>query len=263
MWYSRALACAKAYSFPFFILNIFCCTWFMCDGNKLQWLKISLVSCCGMVLCSLPWIWALHAKYGIWTTSTAGTLNMSWYLVGHPHWREGIRYLLPPAYPDSPWYWEDPYYANGDTPHFWNSFHLLGLQCLRIGFNLWRLLRSMLQLSVFLPVIAVVLTRFVLVAKRNEQVAQACTFTVALCFLLFPLGSIMLINFEPRYIWYLVPLSMLAGGLFILNHLSSNRKIFKIIPYVFALSYLVYPTCRMAQLWDEGTKAEYNAAQQS
>ncbi len=128
----------------------------MCDGNKLQWLKISLVSCCVMVLCSLPWIWALHAKYGIWTTSTAGTLNML-RAVSRGASPLARGHTLPaalPAYPDSPWYWEDPYYANGDTPHVWNSFHLLGLQCLRIGFNLWQRVRSMLQLSVFLPVIA-------------------------------------------------------------------------------------------------------------
>ncbi len=250
---------AKAYSFPFFILNTICCVYFICKDNKTQWLKISFVSIASMMLCSLPWIIALHSKYGIWTTSTSGSLNMSWYLVGHPHWKEGIDLLIPPAYKDSPYYWEDPYFANGDTPHFWSSFHLFGLQLLRIGYNLLKFIKSMLQISVFFPVIVMVLIKFI--TNKQARVTTAPTFTVALSFLLFPLGY-MLVNFESRYIWYMLPLCMLAGSLFIQNHLSGTGKNYvKILPWVFVLSFLIYPVWGMMSMFNEGAN-EYKIAEQ-
>lgn len=253
---------AKAYAFPFFILNVVCCSYFLCRSDRNQWLKVLFTAIGVMVLVSLPWISLIHSKYGIWTTSTAGSLNMSWYLVGHPYWKEGIHALIPPVYPDSPYYWEDPWVANGKTPHFWDSWYLFGRQFLRLGQNVLKLLRSMVQISVFFPLLAVVLGRFVKATRRQDNIVAIPNFSVALSFLLFPLGY-MLINFEARYIWYMLPLSMLAGALFILNHLSSNAdvRILKIVPYVLAVSYLVYPAWRMVQMYDEG-KADYRIGSQ-
>ncbi len=247
---------AKAYSFPFFILNTLCCVYFICKDNKLEWLKVSFVSIGSMILCSLPWIIALHGKYGIWTTSTSGSLNMSWYLVGHPHWKDGLDILLPPAYKDSPYYWEDPYLANGITPHFWDSWQLFGRQLLKIAHNLYKLSVSMVQLSIFFPFIAIVLLRFV-TSKNRDTVAPS--YTVALSFLLFPLGYL-LVNFEARYLWYMLPLGILAGGLFIQNHLS-GKSYLKLLPWAFAVSFLVYPAWGMLVMYDEG-KAEYKIAEQ-
>lgn len=248
---------AKAYSFPFFILNVICCAYFLSDHDKRLWIRISLTSICVMVLCSLPWILALHNKYGMWTTSTAGTLNTSWYLVGHPYWKDGIKYLIPPAYPDSPYYWEDPWYANGPTPHFWDSWHLFGLQLVRIGLNLWNLLRSMTMLSVFMPVISFILFRYFKTSYKKNTPAVLPNLVVSLSFLLFPLGYA-LVNFEPRYIWYMVPLTMVAGGMFISNHLLTGKNIglLKIVPYVFAITFLIYPAWRMYGMYDEG-KTDY------
>jgi hypothetical protein len=245
---------AKAYSFPFFILNTVCCTYFIVEGNKVQWLKICAISIGIMILCSLPWIMVLHDKYGIWTTSTSGTLNMSWYLLGHPQWKAGIDLLIPPAYPDSPYYWEDPWIANGATPHFWNSWRLFGLQLLRIGYNLLKFLGSILQLSIFFPLVLLALLRFVWITYKNWKITATHTFTLVLSFLLFPPGYL-LINFEPRYLWYMVPLSMLAASVFIFQHLSSNHKIFGYLPYIFAVSYLVYPAMGMIKMYDIGKDA--------
>jgi hypothetical protein len=241
---------AKAYAFPFFALSTLCCVYFLCDGKKVQWLKISLVSIFTMILCSLPWIVALHYKYGIWTTATSGSLNMSWYLVGHPQWKEGIDLLIPPPYNNSPDYWEDPYMANGPAPHFWDSFHLLGLQFVRSALNVLKLVKSMLQISVFFPVVAVILARFV--ASRKAGSMRSPEFIVALSFLLFPAGYL-LINFETRYIWYMLPLCLLAGGLFYQNHLSgAGKKYLNLFPWVFAVSFLIGPVWRMSEMYDEG-----------
>ncbi len=153
---------SKAYALPFFVLNTGCCIYFIAKDNKVQWLKISFIAICVMLLCSMPWIYALHYKYGKWLTSTAGPLNMTWFLVGHPYWRNGIDVLLPPVYKNSPYYWEDPYIINGAMPHFWDSLSLARLQeALRLGFNIYKLVvKSMLQLSVFFPVIAIITLLF-------------------------------------------------------------------------------------------------------
>ena len=229
---------AKAYSFPFFILNTVCCSYFLTKGDKKLWARISITAVAVMTLCSLPWIWALHQKYGIWTTSTAGTLNTSWYLVGHPHWKAGIDLLLPPPYPDSPNYWEDPWLVNGDTPHFWNSWHLLGLQLLRVGLNIWKFIVSSFQLSVFFIVI-VGYTKWRLFWKKD--MADSREKVLMLSFLLFTVGYI-LVNFESRYLWYMVPLSMVLGGSIIQEKLGSSNRFVKFLIFgLFAASYLAIP----------------------
>ncbi len=245
---------AKAYSFPFFILNTICCTWFICKDDKLQWLKISFTAITVMILCSLPWIWQLHNKYGIWTTSTSGSLNMSWYLVGHPYWKEGIGILLPPVYPDSPYYWEDPWFVNGATPHFWDSWHLFGLQILRIGLNIWKFIVSSVQLSVFF--IAVVgYAKWILMWKPGAVIDKNLRI-VMLSMLLFPLGYV-LVNFESRYLWYMVPLVMVAGALYLQQ--AKNNVLKNLGPVLFAASFLIYPTWGMMKMFDEG-KNEFDTA---
>ncbi len=244
---------AKAYSFPFFILNTICCCYLI---DKKQWLKISATAIGAMVLCSLPWIWLLHKKYGIWTTSTAGTLNTSWYLVGHPHWKEGIDLLLPPPYPDSPSYWEDPWFVNGATPHFWNSWHLFGLQLLRIGLNIWKFIVSSFQLSVFFIVI-VGYAKWNVIWKRGAPIAKEQR-VLMLSFLLFTIGYI-LVNFESRYLWYMVPLSMVMGVSMLEN--IFKEKLSSILLVAFSLSFVVYPVWTMRKIFNEGAK-EFETAEQ-
>ena len=240
---------AKAYSLPFFIINTLFCSYFI---DKSQWLKISATAIIIMILCSISWICILHHKYGMWTTSTAGTLNLSWYLAGHPYWKQSIDLLLPPAYSNSPNYWEDPWLANGTLPHFWDSWHLFGRQVLRIGYNIYKLLVSMLQLSVFFPFTIFLLMRFF--GNRKTRLPDP-SFLIALSALLFPLGYL-IITFESRYIWYLLPLSMVAGGLFVQDQMGdrSRKNAVKFLPIIFALSYLIYPAWGMITMYNEGAK---------
>ena len=206
------------------------------------------VSLFAMIALSAPWILALHDKYGIWTTSTAGPLNMSWYLVGHPHWASGITHLLPPVYPDSPYYWEDPYVVNGATPHFWSSWHLFGLQFLRLGLNVYKLLISTVQLSVFFPIIGIVALLSFRSAKLKE-VFSGDVRIIIIAFCIFPLGYA-LINFESRYLWYMLPLALLLAALW--QQRSHNKFSGSWGIYVLALSLLVFPAWMMRKMYDDG-----------
>lgn len=253
---------AKAYSFPFFILGTFTISWVIANHNPRLWLKMSIPAVVLMLLICSPWIVALHNKYHTWTIGTAGKLNTSWYLVGHPYWKDGIDVLLPPPYPDSPYYWEDPWFVNGDSPHFWNSFPLLGMQLLRIGLNVLKFILSLLQLSVLLPVaFAVIIMFFRLVWKHSRIVVPTFpepSHIAAMAFLLFPLGYF-LVNFESRYIWFMLPTGMLLGAVNIRN--LKDEVLRYALAVVFPLTFVIYPIRCLAKMYDEGAH-EYRVAQQ-
>ncbi len=249
---------AKSYSFPFFIINTVACSYLLANGDKKAWVKFSLSSILVMVACSFPWIYLLHDKYGIWTTSTAGSLNMSWYLVGHPYWKEGIDILLPPTYPDSPYYWEDPFVTNGATPHFWDSWNLFQLQITKIGLNLLKLLISGLQLSVFFPVIIIV-AAIKLLSAATKGAGDKALQLVTVSFLLFPCGYL-LINFESRYIWFMMPLALVIA-IIIAKQFPYKPLRNKTLMTLLALSLLAYPLRSMKRMYNVG-KAEYEFAQQ-
>ncbi|RYD57346.1 MAG: hypothetical protein EOP56_08540 [Sphingobacteriales bacterium] len=239
---------AKAYYFPFFILHTFVVGYYirrttpMQDGK--QWLKMAFTAVSMMVICAMPWIWVLHSKYGIWTTGTAGSLNTSWYLVGHPYWKEGFSGLLAPTYSDSHYYWEEPYLANGATPHFWDSGSLFLLQIVRAGYNVLKFVNSMNALSCFMMAIWVA-SAVVVTTKRWDNVIDGKIRVICVSVLLFPLGFL-LINYEPRYLWYMVPLSMVLGGVLLQRiMLSIDRAgVRTLMVVVFAMSYIVWP------VWD-------------
>ncbi|WP_276133543.1 hypothetical protein [Polluticoccus soli] len=251
---------AKAYAFPFFILNTVCCSYFLSrleDEKGNGWIKASVFPVVVMIVCSSWWIYLLYNKYGIITTSTAGTLNTSWYLVGHPLWADGIKALVPPIYHDSPYYWEDPYLVNGDTPHFWNGLRLFLLQIVKAGFNLLKMVKSMGEISAFM-LATWILAWGVLFASRLRMVFDRKLRVLTLSFLLFPLGFV-LINFEARYIWYMLPLSMVLGALAIQRFRENMGGYAKIVAAVFALSYLVWPIWDMKGMANEG-RTEHQTA---
>ncbi len=245
---------AKAYAFPFFILNTVVCVYYLCRNDKALWLKVSGIIIGTMFLFALPWIWILHNKYGIWTTSTAGSLNTSWFLVGHPEYKSWLKGFLPPVYPDSPFYWEDPYAVNGDAAHFWDSWYLFGRQFLKIGYNIYKLLESMLQLSVLFPLISLV-TWLMLTSKKMKEMLPGDISIVALSFVLFPLGYVF-VNFESRYIWYMLPLGMLTGAM-VLQQFSGKLW----ISIGCACLFLLYPVWQMRETYDTG-KDDYLWAQE-
>ena len=249
---------AKAYSLPFFMLNTFCCAWLVSGGNKILWAKMVVIPIIVMLIGALPWVYLLHTKYGIWGASTAGPLNMAWYLVGHPYWKEGIDLLVPPVYADSPYYWEDPYLVNGIMPKFTDSWFLFGKQVLRIGYNCIMLIYSMCEITLFLPMIGIYMLVSMVVKTRFLGLSIPLKL-VYLSFLLLPLGYIM-VHFESRYMWYMVPLGMIAA-VFVAGEMEKKygwgKK--KII-LLFGVSLVLFPVWQLIKMANVG-KVEYEYAQ--
>lgn len=254
---------AKAYSFSFFILNTVCCGFLVMGawekGRRKAFAGMVVTSLLTLLVISAPWIYLLHEKYGAWMTATAGQLNLSWYLTGEPFYKEDIVYFLPPPYGDSPYYWEDPYYVNGATPHFYTSFHYLKLQIVRVGYTLLKLVNSLNALSPFvLP--TWLLSLLIVLPTRLRQFFPPGIRIVALSLLLFPVGFL-LINFEPRYIWYTYPLTLLVAALALqyLLPLVGNKHVRRLTVAIFAISFMSGPVWQMKPLINTG-KFEYQLA---
>ena len=242
---------AKAYSLPYFVLCVGVSAYFLAGRDKLQWFRIMVVAVPVMVICCFPWLCMLHAKYGMWTTSTAGPLNTSWYLVGHPEWKQGIDILLPPTYPGSAYYWEDPYYVNGHLSHFWDSWHLAGRQVLKLGYNSLMLLWCMVQISLLLPVIGV----YILVRLfRNFSELPLDKVTMYLFFVLLPVGYVM-VHVESRYLWLMLPIAMV-----VVAKMDVGPVLRRYWMPLFVASLLVFPLWQLVLLANTG-KEEYEFAQ--
>lgn len=251
---------AKAYAFPFFILNMIVCSRFVtADRKHAVWM--AAVSIVVMMVCSFPWMYALHHKYGEWMTGTAGKLNLSWYTVGHPYWKEGISHLIPPVYADSPYYWEDPYLVNGAAPNALSSFAMLKMQLMRIPFNLFKLMRSMSELSAVFTVLFGGMLLLVLSEWARSFFPKKMG-VVAISFLIFPPGYV-LINFEARYLWYMLPLGMVLGALLLQKVFSYFTDCGWIRPAAylfFGLSFIYFPVLEMKKMYKVGAE-DYRLAE--
>ena len=99
-------------------------------------LSITAIVVSVMLLCAFPWLYILHDKYGFWTTSTAGKMNLNWWVLGHPNFKPDTKVLVPPApYAHSLFYFEDPYLAEQKPIAFWSSGQYFLKQIVRVVYN--------------------------------------------------------------------------------------------------------------------------------
>jgi len=205
----------KAFSFYFFPLMLLAGLWIRLrhEGSfsLKRWIGITGIAVLVMLACIAPWLYLLHNKYGIWTTSTAGTLNLSWWLTGHPEYRSDIKVLLPPPYPGSVFSFEDPYLIQGHFEHFWDSPRLLIKQMIRIGYNAINWVESCNILSPFYFITWLLVIIFLFGKRKQHIFLQPELKTLAVIFLLYPLAFWLMTFDNGRYLWVTLPLSMVLG----------------------------------------------------
>lgn len=244
---------AKAYSLPFFALSTMICGWWITGGDVRRWVALIAVSGGVAAMVCLPWWMALHARYGFWTLGTAGALNLSWGLLGHPIFVDGPQSLLPPPYPDSIVFWEDPATVNVRMVHFWDSPRMALEQVLRLFPMGQRLGHNAFVLSLALPVAAWHSARVLFRKAGGAQRPQLRI--LALQILLFPAGFI-LVHSESRYFWYLVPVVAAFAGLW----MPRRTRLQAILIPAVALSFWVDPLLSVSQLWEDGRADKAAAA---
>lgn len=255
----------KAYSFYFFPLMILVTAFVKLKAEEnfrlSRLLMICLVSIGMMMLCIAPWLYLIHAKYGIWTSSTAGQLNMSWWLVGTQEFRKGITVLVPPPYEGSLYYFEDPYLMQGPMVHFWDSPRLFAKQLARTGFNFIGWTSSANRISPFYFLTWVLSILFVL--KRKNRFFTALPLKViVLIFLIFPLPYWLLTFDGGRYLWFTIPLCSIIALFFADAFLPGlTKRLRQVFVAVFFLSFLVTPASDMKSMLKAGY-AEQGMAKQ-
>lgn len=256
----------KAYSFIFYPVMIIVVTAIklQSEGNfKIRKLvTVSLVSILVMMLCASPWIYLIHHKYGVWTYSTAGKLNMSWWLVGTQEFKDGIHALVPPPYKESLFYFEDPFLAQGRIAHFWDSPHLFLKQLIRVGYNVIGWVESANRISAFYFVVWVYSILF-FVRKQQTIFKDTNMKILVVLLLIFPLPYWLLTFDGGRYLWFTIPLvSILAlyfSDLFIRNRLSTIY--YRIFVAVFFITFIITPVVDMKGMVKKGFK-EHQIAEQ-
>jgi hypothetical protein len=255
----------KAYSFYFFPLMILMvATWKLkARGRIFNFKKLILILAVSvgiMMLAIAPWIYLIHEKYGIWTSSTAGTLNMSWWLVGTQEFRTGVTVLVPPPYKGSLFYFEDPYLLQGPLTHFWDSPRLFIKQILRTGYNFISWVSSANRISTFY--FFTWLLCILLIFRRNNIFVTTDKKILIAIFLVFPLPYWLLTFDGGRYLWFTIPLVCIFT-LDIAEHLlfpKLNKKLRLIFTAIFFISFMVTPLNEMKAMLKVGN-SEYKMAQ--
>jgi hypothetical protein len=248
---------SKAYSLHFLVLSTIGCSWFLSGRNLKLMVGMVVVPIVVALIFSFPWIYALHFKYGTWGASTAGKLNISWYLMGHPFYKDGIDILVPPIYNNSVYYWEDPGQVNGKTYGFLDSLYLFGYQFLRVGYNGLMLLLCLLQLSVIFPVVNVYMAARLAFQKKFPRITvdeQVLYITV----LLLPAGYLM-VHLESRYLWLTIPPVIIVVTRFIQQYSFKTDRGRSLARATFAASLLLFPVWQLIKMKDVG-KEEYTFA---
>lgn len=257
---------SKAYSFFFFPLMIFIAAVLRLRTAEGPFNWKRLVSICltaGLVMLALdaPWLYLLHEKYGIWTSSTAGKLNSSWFLVGTQEFRPGIRIIVPPPYKGSLFYFEDPYLVQGRFVHFYDSPRLFLKQVARIAYNSLGWVITSNRISPFF--FATWLITLVLAARKTIRRSVPRPLQIlTLIYLVYPL-PFWLFTFEGgRYTWFLVPaaavLSLVYAEKGLFPYLSSGLR--RVFVAVFFLSFVVTPVSDLKKMFGKGAR-EYEMAQ--
>jgi hypothetical protein len=259
-------AYAKVYSFYFLLLHLPIALWSLARREKRSFPVVAYASVfLVQIALLLPLVLMMHQKYGFWDLSKSGALNTSWTLVGHKSPRPEIGALIPPPYLNSPYTWEDPYVAEGTLHSRFESASMIKSQLAHTAQASLQAVEAFNQLSPFLLLVLLASALAIVIRKgQNFSERHRLLLTAAA---IMPLGYLLL-HVEARYLWLLLPVGMMLGAqwLELLRQYISNRKVFLLAAWLFALSFTVYPAYDMKELfrkgedvhWLAGNLAEHN-----
>lgn len=202
---------AKSYGFPFFIFHFIVIHLFLNPDRK-NALKLLAAGFSSFALFTVPWIYALHWKYGEWMIAF-GKFNAHWDFSKGPLPGPVIQ---PPPYEGAASVWEDPWHVRKDNlsnvPFIQVALHQLRV----ILFNFQQWLQSIHDLSFFASAILFLSAVNFFIQKNKTWLYLIITLIT------LPAGYILL-HVETRFIWALSFVFMIAGGLLMQQLFSSIR----------------------------------------
>ena len=206
---------AKGYAFLFFLVHFIGVNgWraFLAVGEQRRiWLKRLAAGLACFAVISGPWVLLISVKYGHPTQST--TMGYNWKLMGPTYRGEHLTYrpgLLDPTGPHAVSAWEDPTRLPMSN---WSAtqrpVYFAELVTRNIGSIATTLQRfSLLALPIVVLGAVFIRSRRGLLTAAERSLLQFTGFTLALIF-----GGYAVVKVEPRYIWLVSPLLILAAAL--------------------------------------------------
>ncbi len=240
---------AKAYSLFFFFVHFLVICFWLYKSKKINLQKAILYYVTGIsvfLLCILPWTFALHHKYKEWSlTGFAGKLNMSWNINSGKSFKPDITLLIPPTYPNSPSFWEDPYITQSNLSSPTSSIAHFTKWIARVVYTTLESVTCMHEISCFtLAALGIGLFYFFFNKKKSEEMDLQYQLLI-LSILIVPMGYLMM-HIETRYIWLITFLSMLLCARLlqtIKNTLWQGIALGSI-----AISFLLFPIMQLKNL---------------
>ena len=236
---------AKYYNFHFFwlhfiVANVF---WFYRqDDRKLDkrfWSYTATGIVC-LVAVSVPWILAMHYKYGFYKLNYTGVFDLAWSLDQHVLTKH-TKALLPPTLPGSPSFLEDPIWHKHDafvTPV--SSWPLFRRQVAISMLAVSSFFEATYQYSaLFVGILGFYLFRFF----RGDYKINNFERSAILVFLTMPAGYF-LFHFEARFIWPLCLLGYILGLKLIEQYiwpLTQSNVLKWATAGVFVITFCVHP----------------------
>lgn len=185
--------------FLFLMYQVYICKEIKVQRAALMFASVILVQC----LAVSPWVYLLYEKYGIITLSTAGSLNMSWFLTGTQHLDPSIRAVIPPPVPGGVFCFEDPYLYQGEVHSMWQRPQLFFKQIIRSIYNYFNWQESTAFLSSFYFVVW--LGTILHFGSKARWKRDPALFPILLFFLLYPLPFWLMTFDAGRHLWITLP----------------------------------------------------------
>ncbi len=245
---------AKAYSLAFFLFHFAATLYWFYSKKKVTLKNTVIMYCLGIftaLLLILPWTYALHKKYGVWSlTGFAGKLNMSWYINSGKTFKSDIKLLIPPSYNDSPSFWEDPYPSQENLSSPFSSGKHFIKWITRVIHTKLTAIECYNEISFLaLSILLISLYYFFFRKKEVDEVEdniqiQLLIFTI----LILPLGYLMM-HIETRYIWLNIFLLMIAGAV-LLERVKKfiHPYLYLISIFILAFSFIIFPVLNIENL---------------
>ncbi|MBL7772375.1 MAG: hypothetical protein JNM95_05925 [Chitinophagaceae bacterium] len=244
---------AKAYTLIFFGLHYtFSLIWFYRKtlNHKSILFRQWVLGGGSFFLCILPWSYLMFKKYHVVSLSgLAGKLNMSWYINSGKSFNADIKLLIPPPYPDSPSFWEDPWFSQSNLSTPFSSLSHFIRWVARVVYTSLETVVCIQEIS-FLGIALLLLSAYFLLRnKKIDFVHQASTCNLQLLLftcLILPIGYSMM-HVETRYLWLMIPILFILGFRYVSNFISDRKPRFVMMLMV-AFSFLLFPCMQLKTL---------------
>jgi hypothetical protein len=246
---------AKAYSFVFFVLHFSSVLFILVKQNHISKrgaIQKFILSISIIVLCILPWTFALHKKYNTWSlTGNAGKLNMSWNIMSGKEFKKEITLLIPPTYSDAVSFWEDPMPSQGNLYSPTSSLQHFVKWIARVVYTCLQAILCFNEISWLCLAFLFFSLFYHFKYKKDETDVQIAMLAISI----LPLGYLAM-HIETRYVWFATFMFLYIGTNF-LNQFLYKENIFSkgLKSYVkvgivclFFVSFITFPIYNIKEL---------------